>query len=71
MSQNYLKQVMVVDEQMHNSYLEDFKEEKMGFWTFVNFMLGTLYDDEHIVEQIIPINDGSSVLVIYRMKICY
>ena len=69
MAQKYLKQVMVLNKQSHKEYLDDFKEEPLKFWDFVNFMLGTLYDNEHIIEQIIPMNSGSIVFVIYLIQI--
>lgn len=69
MAQKYLKQIMVLNKQNHKEYLDDFKEEQLNFWDFVNFMLGTLYDNEHIIEQIIPNNSGSIVFVIYLIKI--
>lgn len=69
MKQNYLKQVMVLNEQSHKEYLEDFKDEQLSFWDFVNFMLGALYDNEHIIDEIIPNNDGSMITIIYRIQI--
>jgi hypothetical protein len=69
MKQNYIKQVMVLNDQNHKEYLEDFKEEPLSFEDFVNFMLGTLYDNEHIIEQIIPNNDGSIFFIVYLIRI--
>lgn len=69
MRQNYLKQVMVLNKQSHKEYLDDFKKEPLSFWDFVNFMLGTLYDNGHIIEQIIPNNSGSIVFVVYLIQI--
>lgn len=69
MKQNYLKQVMVLNEQSHKEYLEDFKDEQLSFWDFVNFMLGALYDNEHIIDEIIPNNDGSMITIIYLIQI--
>ncbi len=66
--QNYLKQVMVLDEQSHREYLDDFEEEPLSFGEFVNFMLGVLFDDGHNIDQIIPLNNGSIVFVIYLMQ---
>lgn len=59
---------MVLNEQSHQEYQDDFEEEPLNFGEFVNFMLGVLYDNEHIIDQIIPINDGSTVFVIYLMQ---
>ena len=69
MKQDYIKQVMVLNDHNHKEYLEDFKEEPLSFEDFVNFMLGTLFDNEHIIEQIIPNNDGSIFFIVYLIRI--
>ena len=69
MKQDYIKQVMILNDQNHKEYLEDFIEEPLNFGDFVNFMLGTLYDNENIIEQIIPNNDGSIVFIVYLIRI--
>ena len=66
--QNYLKQVLVLDEHSHREYLDDFEEEPLSFGEFVNVMLGVLFDDGHNIDQIIPLNNGSIVFVIYLMQ---
>ena len=63
-----MKQVLILDDKRHQSYLESFQEEPLCFWDFVNFMLGSLYDENHIVDDIIPNIDVSKVLIIYQMK---
>ena len=69
MRQDYLKQVMVLTAQSHQEYLEDFIEEPLNFEEYINFMLGVLFDDENIIEQIIPVGCGSTVFVIYQIQI--
>lgn len=69
MRNKYIKQILVINSHLHQEYLKTFFEEPLGYWDFVNFMLGTLYDDNHIVESIIPIDKGFTLLVIYSMKI--
>ncbi len=68
MRKDYMKQVLILDDKLHQSYLESFKEEPLSFWDFVNFMLGSLYDEDHIVDDIIPNIDASKVIIIYQMK---
>lgn len=36
---------------------------------FCKFMLGALYDNEHIIDEIIPNNDGSMITIIYLIQI--
>lgn len=69
MRQNYLRQVMVLTAQSHQEYLEDFKEEPLNFEEYINYMLGAIYDNENIIEQIIPVGDCSTVFVIYQIQI--
>ena len=68
-NKRYIKQIMVLGKEMHQEYLDDFLEESMDFEGFVNFMLGSLYDENRFVEEIIPNNDFSKVLIVYKIKI--
>lgn len=68
-SKRYIKQIMVLGKEMHQEYLDDFLEEPMDFEGFVNFMLGSLYDENRFVEEIIPNEDFSKVLIVYKIKI--
>ena len=68
-NKRYIKQIMVLGKEMHQEYLDDFLEEPMDFEGFVNFMLGSLYDENQFVEEIIPNNDFSKVLIVYKIKI--
>jgi len=68
-NKRYIKQIMVLGKEMHQEYLDDFLEEPMDFEGFVNFMLGSLYDENRFVEEIIPNNDFSKVLIVYKIKI--
>ena len=68
-NKRYIKQVMILNKEMHQEYLDDFLEEPMDFEGFVNFMLGLLYDENRFVEEIIPNNDFSKVLIVYKIKI--
>ena len=65
----YVKQVMILNKERHQEYLKDFFEEYLNFEGFVNFMLGSLYDEDRFVEEIIPNNDFSKVLIVYKIKI--
>jgi hypothetical protein len=68
-NKRYVKQIMVLGKEMHQEYLDDFLEEPLDFEGFVNFMLGSLYDENRFVEEIIPNEDFSKVLIIYKIKI--
>jgi hypothetical protein len=68
-NKRYVKQIMVLGKEMHQEYLDDFLEEPMDFEGFVNFMIGSLYDENRFVEEIIPNEDFSKVLIIYKIKI--
>lgn len=68
-SVTYVKQMMILDEAKHKSYLETFVEEPLEFEDFINFMLGSLFDDDKSVEEIIPIQDGKTFIVIYRVPV--
>jgi hypothetical protein len=67
-NKRYVKQIMVLGKEMHQEYLDDFLEEPLDFEGFVNFMLGSLYDENRFVEEIIPNEDFSKVLIIYKIK---
>ena len=56
-NKRYVKQIMVLGKEMHQEYLDDFLEEPLDFEGFVNFMLGSLYDENRFVEEIIPNSD--------------
>ena len=68
-NKRYVKQVMILNKERHQEYLKDFFEEYLNFEGFVNFMLGSLYDEDRFIEEIIPNNDYSKVLIIYKIKI--
>jgi hypothetical protein len=68
-NKRYVKQIMVLGKEMHQEYLDDFLEEPLDFEGFVNFMLGSLYDEDRFVEQVIPNSDHSQILVVYKIKI--
>jgi len=68
-NKRYIKQIMVLGKEMHQEYLDDFLEEPLDFEGFVNFMLGSLYDENRFVEEIIPNEDFSKVLIVYKIKI--
>ena len=68
-NKRYVKQVMILNKERHQEYLKDFFEEYLNFEDFVNFMLGSLYDEDRFVEEIIPNNDFSKVLIVYKIKI--
>ena len=64
-----LKQIMILDKDQHTNYLEVYKEEPLNFEEFVNFMLGSLYDNRRIIEEVIPVQDGSAFIVVYRIPL--
>lgn len=66
-NKRYVKQVIILNKEMHQEYLDDFLEEPMDFEGFVNFMLGSLYDEDRFVEEIIPNEDFSKVFIIYKI----
>ena len=68
-NKRYVKQVMILNKERHQEYLKDFFEEYLNFEGFVNFMLGSLYDEDRFVEQVIPNADHSQVLIVYKIKI--
>lgn len=65
-NKRYEKQVMILNKEKHKEYLDDFFEEPLDFEGFVNFMLGSLYDENRFVEEIIPNKDFSKVLIVYK-----
>ena len=67
-NKRYVKQVIILNKEMHQEYLDDFLEEPMDFEGFVIFMLGSLYDEDRFVEEIIPNEDFSKVFIIYKIK---
>lgn len=64
-----VKQVLILDRRKHYDYLKDSKEESLDFEEFVNFMLGSLYDEDRFVEEIIPNDDFSKVLIVYKINL--
>jgi len=68
-SVTYVKQIMILDEAKHKSYLETFVEEPLEFEDFINFMLGSLFDDDKLVEEVIPIRNGKAFIIVYRVLI--
>ena len=68
-NKRYVKQVMILNKERHQEYLKDFFEEYLNFEGFVNFMLGSLYDEDRFVEEIIPNEDFSKVFIVYKIKI--
>ena len=68
-NKRYVKQVMILNKERHQEYLKDLFEEYLNFEGFVNFMLGSLYDEDRFVEQVIPNADHSQVLIVYKIKI--
>lgn len=47
-----LKQVKIVNQESFKKYQDDFFEEPVLFEQYVNFELGQLYDQDHVVESI-------------------
>lgn len=64
-----VKQIMILDDKIHQDYLKDFLEAPLNFEEFVNYMLGFLFDDDKFVEQIIPNNDATQIIIVYKIKI--
>ncbi|MCW3159671.1 hypothetical protein [Chryseobacterium oryctis] len=62
-----IKQILFLNKKLHNEYLEVYEEAPLTFEEFVNFMLGTLYDNDNTVEEIIPVDDGNAFIIIYRI----
>ena len=64
-----VKQIMILDAEMHKNYLESFVEAPLGFQDFVNFELENLFDEERKIEQIIPNENASQFVIIYTIAI--
>ena len=64
-----IKQVMIIDDKLHQSYLQIFVEEPLNFEEFVNFELGNLFDEDRKIEQIIPNENASQFVIIYSIKL--
>ncbi|PVV50438.1 hypothetical protein DD829_22505 [Chryseobacterium sp. HMWF035] len=67
MNTNGLKQIMILGKEQHADYLQIYKEEPLNFEEFVNFMLGSLYDNGLVIEEVIPARDGNTLIVVYRV----
>lgn len=68
-NKKFVKQIMILDAEMHQNYLETFVEEPLNFQDFVNFELGNLFDEERKIEQIIPNENATQFVIIYSIKI--
>ena len=69
MSLTYVKQILILDEEKHRNYLDAYLEEPLSFEDFINFMLGNLYDNNQLVDEIIPLQEGKAFLIVYRIQI--
>ena len=68
-NKKWVKQVMIIDDKLHQSYLQTFVEEPLSFEEFVNFELGNLFDEDRKIEQIIPNENASKFVIIYSIKL--
>jgi len=68
-NKKWVKQVMIIDDKLHQSYLQTFVEEPLNFEEFVNFELGNLFDEERKIEQIIPNENATQFVIIYSIKL--
>ena len=68
-NKKWVKQVMIIDDKLHQSYLQTFVEEPLSFEEFVNFELGNLFDEDRKIEQIIPNENASQFVIIYSIKL--
>ena len=68
-NKKWVKQVMIIDDKLHQSYLQTFVEEPFTFEEFVNFELGNLFDEDRKIEQIIPNENASQFVIIYSIKL--
>lgn len=68
-NKKWVKQVMIIDDKLHQSYLQIFVEEPLNFEEFVNFELGNLFDEDRKIEQIIPNENASQFVIIYSIKL--
>lgn len=68
-NKKWVKQVMIIDDKLHQSYLQTFVEEPLNFEEFVNFELGNLFDEDRKIEQIIPNENATQFVIIYTIKL--
>ena len=68
-NKKWVKQVMIIDDKLHQSYLHTFVDEQLNFEEFVNFELGNLFDEDRKIEQIIPNENASQFVIIYSIKL--
>lgn len=68
-NKKWVKQVMIIDDKLHQSYLQNFVEEPLNFEEFVNFELGNLFDEDRKIEQIIPNENATQFVIIYSIKL--
>ena len=68
-NKKWVKQVMILDDKTHQSYLQTFVEEPLNFEEFVNFELGNLFDEDRKIEQIIPNENATQFVIIYSIKL--
>ena len=68
-NKKWVKQVMIIDDKLHQSYLQIFVEEPLNFEEFVNFELGNLFDEDRKIEQIIPNENATQFVIIYSIKL--
>ena len=63
-----LKQVRIVNKKSHQLYLKDFFEEPVNFQNYLNFELGTLFDEKRTIISVTFLKKKTAVIV-YAMKI--
>lgn len=68
-NKNTIKQIMILDDEMHQNYLESFVEEPLDFQDFINLELGNFFDEERKIEQIIPNESATKFIIIYSVKL--
>ena len=68
-NKKWVKQVMIIDDKLHQSHLQTFVEEPLNFEEFVNFELGNLFDEDRKIEQIIPNENATQFVIIYSIKL--
>ena len=68
-NKKWVKQVMIIDNKLHQDYLQTFVEEPLNFEEFVNFELGNLFDEDRKIEQIIPNENATQFVIIYSIKL--
>lgn len=64
-----IKQIMIINAEMHQNYLKTYVEEPLEFQDFVNLELGNLFDEERKIEQIIPNENATQFVIIYTITI--